>query len=49
MIRGLLTRRAEWPARIPDPDALPPLKLLWREIGSLARAISKITRNGHHL
>ena len=40
MIRGFLTRRAEWPARIPDPDAMPPLKLLWREIGSLARAMS---------
>ena len=40
MLRGFLTRRAEWPARIPDPDALPPLKLLWREIGSLVRAMS---------
>ena len=39
MIRGFLTRRAEWPARIPDPDAPPPLSLLWREIGALARAI----------
>ena len=39
MIRGFLTRRAEWPARIADPDALPPLTLLWREVGSLARAI----------
>ena len=39
MIRGFLTRRAEWPARVPDPDALPPLTLLWREVGSLAQAI----------
>ena len=39
MIRGFLTRRAEWPARIADPDALPPLTVLWREVGSLARAI----------
>ena len=39
MIRSLLTRRAEWPARIPDPDALPPLGLLWREVTSLARAL----------
>ena len=39
MIRGFLTRRAAWPARIPDPDALPPLGLLWREMTSLARAM----------
>ena len=39
MIRSLLTRRAEWPARIPDPDALPPLGLLWREVTSLTRAL----------
>lgn len=39
MIRGFLTRRAEWPARIPDPDAPPPLSLLWREVGALLRAI----------
>ena len=40
MIRGVLTRRAEWPARIPDPDAPPPLSLLWREVGALLRAIA---------
>ena len=39
MFRRLLTRRAEWPARIPDPDALPQLRLLWREVTGLARAL----------
>ena len=39
MIRGFLTRRAEWPARIADPDAPPSLGLLWREATSLIRAM----------
>jgi len=39
MIRAFLSRRAEWPARVPDPDAPPRLGLLWREAGALLRAI----------
>jgi len=39
MIRTLLSRRAEWPARIPGPDAPPPLGLLWREVAALLRAL----------
>ncbi|MCW5647999.1 MAG: alpha/beta hydrolase, partial [Sphingopyxis sp.] len=39
MIRQMLSRRTEWPAQIPDPDAPPPAGLLWREARSLARAL----------
>ena len=39
MIRSYLSRRALWPARVPDPDAPPRLALLWREAGSLLRAL----------
>ncbi|MGH6649878.1 MAG: alpha/beta fold hydrolase [Sphingopyxis sp.] len=39
MLRDLLARRAEWPARIADPDAPPSLGLLWREATSLMRAL----------
>ena len=43
MIRSLLTRRAEWPAHIPDPDAPPP------EVFMLRRQAAFQAWYEHHL
>jgi len=44
MIRSYLSRRALWPARVPDPDAPPRLALLWRGAGAPLRALGRRPR-----